>query len=433
MKDIGIYVFCIIIIYYIGLFKYKDKINKIKEIDTKFCELIEKNAILISIVTITGLALLVRYIGKDNISSDYIYFLEPWYKTLQENGGWRGLSTNVGDYTEGYMLFLAILTYIPIKPLYGIKIFSIVFDFIIAITSAIIVLEVLKEHKNKKLYATMIYGIQLFLPTMIVNSAYWGQCDAIYTAFILITLLMFIKEKYRMAFILVGCALSFKLHTMLFMPLLILIYIRKKAFSVIEFLNIPIAYMMISIPALLAGKPIGDIIKILVSYGDGATSMLTSCFNNFYTLILTGNEQILNYIRQLGILLTITLVGISMLVFINKKIEIDSENIIGLALFYIILITYFLPGMHERYLFPGDILSVVYFMIKRDKSKWYIPLSINMFSNISYLRYITGVFEEHVEGFLWFNGSIAVIYLFGLVYMLIDIYKDIIKSTDNRI
>lgn len=396
-------------------------------INKRFIEWIEKNMLVIATILITILAIIVRYIGRDSMLGDYIGFLQPWYNTLKESGGIRGLRSTIGDYMDGYMLFMAILTYIPINPLYGIKIFSIIFDFIIAIMSAVITLNILKEDKSKKLYATIVYSIQLFLPTVILNGSYWGQCDAVYTGIILIVLFMLIKKKYRVALFLFGIGMSFKLHTILFLPLLVVVYIRTKEFNILEFLNILLGYFIMSIPALLVGKPIKDVLKLLVSYGTGATSVLTANFNNFYSLIWIDNEYIATYMRRLGILTTIALIGICMLIFIYKRIEINGDNLVGLALFFILLITYFLPGMHERYLFPGDVLSILYFIIKKDRTKWYIPLGVNVASAISYLRYVTGI-EEPRQGFLWFNGSISIIYLFMLVYILMDIYKELVRS-----
>ena len=71
--------------------------------------------------------------------------------------------------------------------------------------------------------------------------------------------------------------------------------------------------------------------------------------------------------------------------------------------------------MHDRYMFSADVLSIIYFMI--NKEKWYIPLAINFVSTYCYFAYL---FE---------NVSIPIAYVSVLLFVIICILtKDIIKS-----
>ena len=43
----------------------------------------------------------------------------------------------------------------------------------------------------------LIFAAILLLPTVVLNSAFWGQCDAIYTFFIIVTLVCLYKRKEK--------------------------------------------------------------------------------------------------------------------------------------------------------------------------------------------------------------------------------------------
>ena len=148
--------------------------------------------ILASLLALTVRILLIKY-----NSGDYDLFLKPWFDTLKNYRGLPGLAYDIGNYTPIYMTILAILTYIPIDSLITIKVVSIIFDFIGALTIKKIVLELLSDNKHKNKIALLIYSVCLFLPTIILNSSYWAQSDQIYTTFVLISLLFLIKKKYK--------------------------------------------------------------------------------------------------------------------------------------------------------------------------------------------------------------------------------------------
>ena len=72
-----------------------------------------------------------------------------------------------------------------IEPLFLIKFVSIIFDYVCAIYS----LKIVYKLTNKNILLSLIaYASVLFLPTVMLNGAMWGQCDSIYTSFILISL-----------------------------------------------------------------------------------------------------------------------------------------------------------------------------------------------------------------------------------------------------
>ena len=185
---------------------------------------IEDNKFIVFLVIITILSIYLRVSMYSYYSGDYELFLKPWFDQLKANGGFAALKTQIGNYNAPYMTIMAFFTYLPFNPLFAIKTVSVFFDYICAIVVSIMTLDILKDNKEKEKIALLLYSAVLFLPTVFLNSACWGQADAIYTAFILISILCLFKKKYAWAFIFLGISFSFKLQFIFILPLYILMY-----------------------------------------------------------------------------------------------------------------------------------------------------------------------------------------------------------------
>ncbi len=94
-----------------------------------------------------------------------------------------------------------------------------------------------------------------------------------------------------------------------------------------------------------------------------------------------------------------------LLVILYNKITLDNEKILALALWFALIMTFFLPSMHERYLFVGEILGVLYYLLYRKHGA--IILFVNICAVITYMSFAGtagGWFDYHflalVEVFL---------------------------------
>lgn len=265
-----------------------------------------------------------------------------WSTQLKEAGGIKGLSKVTTEYPEGYMLFLALLPYLPINPLYGIKIFSIVFDFLSALLVAKFVYE-FGKYENKKMWTVIFYSLFLFLflPTVLANAVYWGQTDSIYTFWILLDIYFYNKSRWKSMFFALGCGVAFKTLTILVLPVFIILYCKKKEFSIFNFLIILGTYLLWSIPAIFSGKSIILILKTIFSFGS-RNHGLAPGFRNFYTLILTSDPEIISYIKNMGTAITFVLVACTMLIFIIKKyiMSFEKDNKSNIIFYYVNYLLY---------------------------------------------------------------------------------------------
>lgn len=109
--------------------------------------------------------------------------------------------------------------------------------------------------------------------------------------------------------------------------------------------------------------------------------MLTLSSPNFFAF-LSGDYNVL---FRAGIYLTIAILGVGACLIIKRGIT-DNREIIPLAVWCNMICIYFLPAMHERYVFIACIFSIVWaFVHKKD---WWIAVGINAVCFISYLYYL---------------------------------------------
>ena len=79
-----------------------------------------------------GLAFFLRAALLDYVADDYEIFLSQWVATFRDNGGFAAIKLPIGNYNVPYLYFLAAISYLPVPDLYLIKLFSILFDVLLA-------------------------------------------------------------------------------------------------------------------------------------------------------------------------------------------------------------------------------------------------------------------------------------------------------------
>lgn len=389
-------------------------------------EEIKKQSVLIKkdkyiLFGITLFMILIRCVFLNGETGDYKDFLYPWIENIRSLGGFNALKYNIGDYNVPYVFILTIISYFKCKPLYLIKLVSIVFDFICAIFGY----KIVKKLTNNKIYSMITYGILLIAPTVLINSAMWGQCDSIYTSFILMSLYYLLDKKYTKSFLLLGISFAFKLQFIFILPMYVLLYFREKNIKVWHFLLIPLINVIMCLPAIVMGRSFKDVLMIYVNQ-TGTYKDLVLNFPNLYNLIQDNMELFLNHyelIAKVGVVVTLLIFFIMWLYVLVRKVKFNNEKIITVALWSIVVCTYFLPRMHERYMFVADILSIIWFIVYQ--KKFHIPVIINVISLLSYLRFL---FDYN---FINYN-LIAIIYFIVIVEFTIYVMKLLGDESEDR-
>lgn len=403
-------------------------INKrIITIEDKIINHIEKNKIYFLGAIVTFFAILIRVYFIPFKSGDYILFLEKWFDKLKASGGLNGIKEYIGDYNAPYVTILALLTYLPISSLISIKLVSIIFDFFTAISISLFVKCIFKNDKNCSIYVFLTYTVILFLPTILLNGSLWAQCDIIYTTFVILSIFYLIKDKYLKAFIFFGVSFAFKLQSIFVLPLYVLIYINKRKFPIYYFGIIPLTNLILCIPSLIFGKSLKSCIDVYINQTNSYSQFLSLNFPNFYNLICNTDSNNLVYkisdfpVDKLGIIITLLFFIVAFYIVLSKNSNFGRNMIIKTALWSTVVCVFFLPHMHDRYLFMADVLSVIYFIIVRKKI--YIPIIINFISFSTYVKCLFNVKLLDMQ-------ILAIVNFAIVIYLSYSLFYDLLKN-DN--
>ncbi|MBU3158495.1 hypothetical protein KPL37_01750 [Clostridium frigoris] len=340
-------------------------------------ELLKKSIILTCIV---WLALIVRIHGLPFTSGDYTSFVSRWFDTIKTGGGFSALKNSLGDYTPPYFYLLTLGTYTGINKLFYVKMITFVFE----IMAAFFVIKIVNiKYKNENANY-LAFGLLLFIPTVIFNGSVWAQCDIIFTSFVIGSIYYILREKPITSLIFYGVALSFKLQAIFLLPLFGILLIKNRI-KIYHLLLLPISYLVLSIPSLIVGRPLKDILLIYVNQSSEYTSLTSNApsIYQWFTNKLFSNTTL---IGNIGIAFTLVVVFIIFYVSIKYIKIIKYDNVIELALLFSIIIPFLLPRMHERYFFMADIISLLYaFSFPK---KFYIAIIIPFVSLVCYFPFL---------------------------------------------
>lgn len=384
-----------------------------KKFKTKKFEIGFLDLLLIIFATVFGCS--IRYALRNVVAGDYKMFFEPWVATLREaGGGFQGLSAEFEyvDYTTPYLLILSFISICPFfNTLILMKMVSVFFDFVAAIAVGFIVYEM----TDKKQSGYMAYAVMLFVPTIVANGAMWAQCDIIFTSFVMLSLLFMLKDKPRASLIFYGIAFAFKLQTLFIAPLYVLLWVKKKM-KIQHFLWLPIMYFIGIIPSWIAGKNLWELLTVYLFQANGEMDIykLSHKFPNVYQII--GTDSFLREYADAGIYFTLAVLMVLMYYIARKNFTFTKDLIIRMGMFFVMVVVFFLPHMHERYGILADVLSVI--VAFSNPRKFYVPLIAIGCSFAGYTMYLA---QQTVIPL----SVYAILYAGLMIDLGIGIYKEI--------
>ena len=323
-------------------------------------------------IILIGIGLICKLLLFPVRLGDYNFYLKPWIDFITENGYLNSLEHGFYNYTPSYIYILILIARVGLNPLYSIKIVSILFEYILAYFIGKIALKKLKNPQS----VWISLAIVPMIPTIMINGAYWGQCDSIYSAFVVGSIYFFLDKKHLSSCLFLGIAIAFKLQAVFILPLFFVSLVRGNI-KWQYFLIIPLTYFVSIIPAWLYGRPIIELLKVYIEQSN-YDKMLTVFFPNIYVWI---DNNFYDEAKLIGILLTALLVLIGGILLRNKKYLFTFDRWVELAFLSAIIIPFLLPGMRERYLYLGDVLAFLYvFALKKNKSFFIGIISVSLYA-----------------------------------------------------
>ncbi len=331
-----------------------------------------------------ALAFFLRVLMLDHQTADYQDFLSRWVAAFRDNGGFAAIKLPIGNYNAPYLYFLAAISCLPMPDLYMIKLVSILFDVVLAWGGMRLVRTLCPGRSVRPLFC---FCVLLLLPTALLNGAFWGQCDSLYSGLVLHALACALDGRPCLSAALLGVAFSFKLQTIFLVPLWGALWLtgRMKFRHLFCF---PAGYGAAILPALLLGKPLEDILGVYL--GQTAEGAGTLCYNaaSMYAFLPYGAEPNERIGALLGIAAAFLLVLalLAGLFFLRERA--DSQVLLAAALVMAIGVPFLLPYMHDRYFFLADVLAAAWTCVLPR----HIPCAVmvELSSLLAYCNYLRG-------------------------------------------
>lgn len=328
------------------------------------------------------LAFLLRYSLREMETLDFKDFTGPWYDFIVQHGGLQALRFDFANYTPPYLYLLVIVTtlFSGFSKVFAIKLVSILFDFICAFFVYRMVQLKYGTSSSVPLFAFLAI---LFAPTVFLNSAFWGQADAIYTAGLVATVYFLLAKRPFSAFIAFGLAFTFKLQAIFLAPFLLILLVGG-AVSWRLFLLVPLVYTVAMVPAWVAGRPLTELLLIYATQA-GFYQELTMNAANLYQWLPNDQYDVL---YPMGLVLATAVSFLFVVAVYKSRVLLTAEIMVQLATISVILLPYFLPKMHDRYFFAADVFTIVYAFFF--PSYFYIPVLMGLVSLSSYGPFLFG-------------------------------------------
>lgn len=335
-------------------------------------------AVLVSLLVLGAMVLRLLFLEK--VTQDYDYFLSQWVQMYRDGGGFAVFGKSIGDYNAPYLYFLCAISYLPLSDFYLIKLFSILFDFLLVFWGVRLISH-FKPGQGPALWGAL--GL-LFFPTFWLNSAWWAQCDSLYVSLIAASLLAFLEDRPKRGLVYCAVALSIKLQTVFYLPLLAALLFQKRI-RWRDLWTFPAAYAGMVLPALFLGKPLGEVLGVYVNQTTSYASRLTLNAPSIFQF--APEDAPIKPLMIAGIMAAFCLVAIVLLNCWDQRREMDDRSLLLACLVLAAGIPLLLPSMHDRYYYLAEFLVVVVSVVM-PKRAYLLPL-MAVASLSGYLAYLT--------------------------------------------
>ena len=252
-------------------------------------------------------------------------------------------------------------------------------------TAAIIFLFTRKQASFKlALAATALYA---FNPATIYDAAVWGQYDAIYTFFLVLSLMLALKNKPTLSAAAFAIGLLTKPQGIALAPLVAFLIYKKNGLKqmLISVAAFTVTVFIVIAPFNWGGSPITFLTNIYFGAYKEYSYTSINAFNLWGGIsgmwVPDGNLYIVGWIL-FGAFAAFTLY------FLNKRFGASNDLIAVYAAFMLFFAFFMLPTrIHERYLFPAiSVLALMFPFIKRARPL-YAVLTATLLINEAYVLY----------------------------------------------
>ena len=363
----------------------------------------------IIIATAIALAIAIRYSLLKFQSVDYTVYTRHWYTFIKAHG-FSAFGQDFSNYNPPYLylLYISIRFFPDLPSLTAIKLPSMVADFVCAVLSYKIVSI---KYPKSPISMFAVFAI-LFAPTIILNSAFWGQADALYTI-VLIGCIYFLLTKHpAWAMFFFGVSISFKAQAIFLLPLLFALLLRREI-PWKNLLIVPLIMFLSLVPAWIAGRSLIDLFSIYPSQASQYQQL--SMHAPSLLSLIPNSGRFYPYFYPAGLILTISVALLFSILIYKSRVDLTPSLLIELSLISVMIMPLLLPKMLDRYFYPADVLSILFAFYF--PNYFYIPIGMSI---ISFFAYQPTLFQTEPV-------AIPLLAL-GILVLVVIVIKDAISN-----
>jgi Gpi18-like mannosyltransferase len=367
-----------------------------------------RHAELLLVAALILLAVLARWAGWREKTNDMNIFFQ-WYHQLQAAGGVQGLRVQVGNYNAPFAYLLVLASHATGPLILRLKLIFMVGDVLLAFFAYRIT--ALRRPASRVPTAAAL--VVLLYPTVVLNASFLGQIDALWAAPALGGVYYLLRDKPWWGCALCGAALAIKPQAMFIFPLLLLLVLAGRI-RWRTLLAAPAAFLVLDLPALILGRSPLDLLTIY-DMGRQAHNVDKLTFNAPSVWAFIPAVHRVGSLRTLGTILAAAVVIGVIYVLVVRMVELTPERIVTAAALFAILVPFLLPGMHERYFFLADVLTLVLAVYR--PRLWFVAILVELSSMLSYLPYLFGRQAPWLPGPVMATMMLAALVTVGYVLL----------------
>ena len=150
-------------------------------------------------------------------------------------------------------------------------------------------------------------------------------------------------------------------------------------------LLIPAVYLLMMLPAALAGRPLVELLTIYLGQA-GDFRELSKNAPNLYEFL---PDSLYSPMVMIGIIVTVIILLLWAVTYRRHIADFQPGILLLCALASVVLVPFFLPKMHDRYFYPADVLS--YLLAFSGPGLWLPALGYQVISGLVYFVFLSGI------------------------------------------
>ena len=307
---------------------------------------------------IAALALLLYWALWPAVTGDMEHFLLPWLDTILERGQVGAFSRPFANYTPPYLYLLALASPLAaaVPKVSLIKAISLAATLMLAVAGAHLV-----RSSGRDRWPEAALWLVL-LPSVAINAAGLGQCDALWSAACVMAVAASINRRPVSMLLWFGVALSFKAQAIFLAPFIFQRLICQRVPAPLW--AIPaLVYGVAVLPAALAGWPLGDLFTIYLRQAAWNPDFIGNAANPWSVVQLVAP---LEGARWLWAGQVAAVAATAAYLYRFRRFDGGPARLLALALLSSLMLPFLLPKMHERFFFLADVLAFLLVFIRRD-------------------------------------------------------------------